>query len=54
MRMPIIMSFILCTLLLSACGKKGPLYVPEDTKKSAYLSATQQENLSLVANQEQS
>jgi len=42
MRMPLFISLILCSILLSACGKKGPLYLPEEPKEA---SNTQQSNI---------
>lgn len=32
MRVSIIISGVICMVLLSACGKKGPLYLPDETK----------------------
>lgn len=34
MRMPLLISLVLCSVLLSACGKKGPLYLPEAPKEA--------------------
>lgn len=34
MRMPLFISLILCSILLSACGKKSPLYLPEEPKEA--------------------
>ncbi|WP_029408255.1 lipoprotein [Thiomicrorhabdus sp. Milos-T2] len=32
---PLLISIILCSIMLSACGKKGPLYLPDEPKKQA-------------------
>ena len=42
MRMPLLISLVLCSILLSACGKKGPLYLPEEPKEA---NRTQQSNI---------
>ncbi|MEA1989728.1 MAG: lipoprotein [Pseudomonadota bacterium] len=42
MRMPLFISLVLCSILLSACGKKGPLYLPEEPKEA---NSTQQSSL---------
>ena len=34
MRMPLFISLVLCSILLSACGKKGPLYLPQEPKET--------------------
>ncbi|WEJ62345.1 LPS translocon maturation chaperone LptM [Thiomicrorhabdus lithotrophica] len=42
MRIPLFISLVLCSILLSACGKKGPLYLPEEPKEA---NNTQQSSL---------
>lgn len=42
MRMPLLISLVLCSILLSACGKKGPLYLPEEPKEA---NKTQQSSM---------
>ena len=49
MRMPLFISLVLCSILLSACGKKGPLYLPEEPKEAhnTQQSSTQSSALRL-------
>ena len=53
MRMPIILSLLTCALLLSACGKKGPVYLPDD-KAEKPLASNHSNALRLQPHQEKS
>jgi len=53
MRMPLLLSLLSCVLLLSACGKKGPVYLP-DNKAEKPLASNQTHALRLHPLQEKS
>jgi len=36
--MPIILSLLACVLLLTACGKKGPIYLPDNNAEKSLTS----------------
>lgn len=49
MRMSIVIPLLASAIALSACGKKGPLYLPDD--KSAYKPASHDQTLRLQSSQ---
>ncbi|BCN94133.1 hypothetical protein THMIRHAM_19180 [Thiomicrorhabdus immobilis] len=40
---------ICCSILLSACGKKGPLYLPEEPKSQTSSALTQSNHIEYSA-----
>lgn len=36
---PLLISIVLCAIMLSGCGKKGPLYLPDEPKQQALKTA---------------